>query len=135
MLDQHLEPLDVKHMRGDCLRIHEVIGSQFNLGIDIWLVKLVILLEPDIATGSCTSLAISDQTWLTNRLIICSRLLQDLRNPLRHKYILRWIVNALTLFWESHGPLLQSLLWDGLFLEKCFVNWLCAESILTLIVF
>ena len=49
MLLQHVLPHGDEHMRCNSLWEHQVIGLNLDFGVDIWLVELIILLEPDIA--------------------------------------------------------------------------------------
>ena len=55
MLLQHVLPHGDEHVRCDSLREHQVIGLNLDFGVDVWLVELIILLEPDIALeiGGC----------------------------------------------------------------------------------
>ena len=55
MLLQHVLPRCDEHVRCSSLWEHQVIGLNLDFSVDIWLVELIILLEPDIAIeiGRC----------------------------------------------------------------------------------
>ena len=77
---------------------HQVICLQLALGIDIWLLELIILLEPHVTLQGFSLVGASQLNRFADWSIFFSRSFECLRDSLWHVMIGRRIVKKLTSF-------------------------------------
>ena len=84
-------------MRFDSLWEHQVVSLQLALCVDIWLLKLVILLKPYVAYSKC-AVTLGQEGRLADRSIFLACRSARLRDAFRDVWIGRRIIEYFCLF-------------------------------------